>query len=331
MIKVEKNSARPKCSIVIRAFNEEEHIGRLLEGIMAQSMKNWEIILVDSGSTDATRAIASRYRARIVSIGPDEFTFGRSLNLGIEHARGEFIVIISAHCYPVYPDWLEQLLAPFEDPDIAVTYGKQRGGESNHYSEHQFFRRYFPDNSQPKQGQPYTHNANAAIRRSLWEKHPYDETLTGLEDIAWSSWVREEGYEISYVAEAEIVHVHKEAFAQVYNRYRREAVALKQILPKSRFTFRDFISMWFKKSAADLVQAYRDRVLFQEWFDILLFRFLQYWGTWRGYRYSGSIDTQLHKKFYYPPHILSEKVPNTRAVKPIEYESGAGKEEHPYV
>jgi len=326
MIEVEKNCARPKCSIVIRAFNEEEHIGRLLEGIMAQSMKNWEIILVDSGSTDATRAIASRYRARIVGIGPDEFTFGRSLNLGIEHARGEIIVIISAHCYPVYPDWLEQLLAPFEDPKIAVAYGKQRGGESNHYSEHQFFRRYFPDNSQPIQGQPYTHNANAAIRRSLWDKHPYDETLTGLEDIAWSSWVREEGYEISYVAEAEVVHVHKETFAQVYNRYRREAVALKQILPQSRFTFRDFFSMWVKKSAADLTQAYKDRNLFSEWFDILVFRFLQYWGTWQGYRYSGKIDSQLHKQFYYPPHILSEKVPNTRAVKPIEYESGVEKE-----
>jgi len=330
MIEVEKNSARPKCSIVIRAFNEEEHIGRLLEGIMAQSMKSWEIILVDSGSTDATRAIASRYPTRIVDISPDEFTFGRSLNLGIEHACGEIIVIISAHCYPVYPDWLELMAAPFSDPCVGVTYGKQRGGESNHYSELQFFQRYFPNNSQPKQGQPYTHNANAAIRRSLWEQHPYDESLTGLEDIAWSSWVSEEGYEISYVAEAEIIHAHDETFAQVYNRYRREAVALKQILPQSHFTLRNFLSMWARKSAADLSQAYKDKKLFSEWADILLFRFLQYLGTWRGYRYSGKVDSQLHKQFYYPPHILSEKVSTARAVEPIEYESTSGKEKHPY-
>ncbi len=319
-------SSRPKCSIVIRAFNEEEHIGRLLEGITKQTMEDWEIILVDSGSTDATRAIASRYPVRIVSIDPDKFTFGRSLNTGIEYARGEIVVMISAHCYPVYPDWLEQLIAPLDDPDIAVSYGKQRGRKTNHYSEHQFFRHYFPESSQSKQGQPYTHNANAAIKRSLWEIHPYNENLTGLEDIAWSSWAKEEGYEISYVAEAEVVHIHDEKPSQIYNRYRREAIALKQILPDSRFTLWDFLSMWFHKSFSDMAQAYRDRVLRKEWLDILWFRFLQYWGTWRGYRYSGKIDMQLHKKFYYPPHILSGKIPDSRSVKPIEYKAGVEKE-----
>lgn len=328
MSKVEKQNknTHPYSSIVIRAYNEEEHIGRLLEGIMKQSMDDYEIILVDSGSTDATRAIASRYPVSIVDIDPGEFTFGRSLNRGIEHARGEIIVIISAHCFPIYPDWLEQLVGPFDDPHVAASYGKQRGGETNHYSEHQFFRRYFPDNSQPEQGQPFTHNANAAIRRSLWQEHPYNENLTGLEDIAWSSWAREKGYKISYVAEAKVIHLHDESPQQIYNRYRREAVALKQILPNSQFTLRDFISMWFQKAAGDLVQAYRDRVLLQEWFDILRFRYLQYWGTWRGYRYSGKIDTQLHQHFYYPPQLLSKKIPDTRSLDPIDYQTGNGKE-----
>ena len=45
------------CSIVIRAYNEEKHIGRLLEGIKQQTLKDVEIILVDSGSTDRTLAI----------------------------------------------------------------------------------------------------------------------------------------------------------------------------------------------------------------------------------------------------------------------------------
>ena len=105
---------------------------------------------------------------------------------------------------PVYPDWLEQLLKPFEDQRVAVSYGKQRGADTNHFSEHQFFRTYFPDISQPDQGQPYTHNANAAIRRSLWEEHPYNELITGLEDLAWSSWAKDQGYSIAYQAEAEI-------------------------------------------------------------------------------------------------------------------------------
>ena len=109
------------CSIVIRAYNEEKHIGRLLEGIRQQTIKDVEIILVDSGSTDSTVAIAESFGARIVRIPSDEFTFGRSLNFGVRAATREFVVIASAHVYPVYPDWLESLLSPFEDQQVALT------------------------------------------------------------------------------------------------------------------------------------------------------------------------------------------------------------------
>ncbi len=310
---------QPNCSIVIRAYNEERHIGKLLTGIKKQSVQNCEVILVDSGSTDSTVEIASSFDTKIVSIDPEEFTFGRSLNRGIKAAAGEYIVIISAHCYPIYPDWLEQLLKPFEDPQIAVCYGKQRGAESNHYSEHQFFKNYFPDSSQPNQGQPFTHNANAAIRKSLWEQHSYDEHLTGLEDIAWSSWAKEQGYSIAYVADAEIIHIHEETIKQVHNRYRREAIAMKQILPASQFSIRNMVSMIIRKLVNDISQARRDNVLLKEILNILRFRVYQYLGTWQGYRYSGKIDHQLHKQFYYPPQMLSEKIPESRPVEPIIY------------
>ncbi len=117
-------------SIVIRACNEEKHIGQLLEGIASQSLPDHEIILVDSGSTDGTLEIASRYPVRVVHILPQDFTFGHSLNQGVLESHGEFIVIASAHVYPVYPDWLESLLAPFADPQVALTYGKQRAEQA---------------------------------------------------------------------------------------------------------------------------------------------------------------------------------------------------------
>ena len=313
----------PLCSIVIRAYNEEKHIGKLLAGIEQQTVMSREVILVDSGSTDSTLEIASEYPVKIVHIKPDEFTFGRSLNRGIAAASGQYIVIVSAHCYPVYPDWLERLLKPFENESLAVSYGKQRGAETNHYSEHQFFLNYFPEISQPDQGQPYTHNANAAIRRSLWELHPYNEQITGLEDLAWSSWAKEQGYSISYVAEAKVIHIHDETFKQVHNRYRREAIALKQILPDSQFTFRHLVSMIIRKVVMDMSRAFQDRVLGREFLGILRFRSLQYLATWQGYRYSGKIDHQLHKQFYYPPGMLSEKIPEDRLVKPIDYRSEA--------
>jgi rhamnosyltransferase len=309
----------PYCSVVIRAFNESKHIGRLLKGIEQQTIKDVEVILVDSGSTDNTVEIAVSYGVRIVHIQPDEFTFGRSLNRGVEAATSEFVVIVSAHCFPVYPDWLEQLLKPFDDPGIAISYGKQRGGKTNSYSEDQFFRKYFPDNSQPRQGHAYSHNANAAIRKSVWEQHPYDENLTGLEDLAWSSWAFQQGHRIAYIAEAEVVHLHDEQPAQVYNRHRREAIALKQILPHSRFTLWNFFRMWFGSTISDLVQARRESVLTGVWRGILWFRWMQYWGTYQGYKFSDRVDAQLHQTFYYPPGILDKKIPAPRQIKPIDY------------
>jgi len=85
--------------VIIRCFNEEQHIGRLLSGILQQTVQDTEIIVVDSGSTDATLSIVVRYPVRTVSVRPEEFSFGRSLNAGCRAAEGEFIIIASAHVY----------------------------------------------------------------------------------------------------------------------------------------------------------------------------------------------------------------------------------------
>lgn len=309
-----------RISVVIRARNEEKYIDRLLYGITQQTIKNVEVVLVDSGSTDNTLAIASQYPVKVVHIQPENFTFGRSLNMGIEASSGEAIVIISAHCYPVYPDWLEQLVKPLENEEVAISYGKQRGGSSNHFSEHQFFSKYFPENSVFQQGHPYSHNANAAIKKSLWKQHPYNENLTGLEDLAWSSWAMESGYTIAYVAEAEIIHLHDETAAQVFNRYKREAVAMRQILPNSKFTLVKFLKYWLKNALSDMNQARHERAFWGNLWPILCFRFMQFWGTYRGFHYSGKIDAQLHRAFYYPPDILDKKLPKQRSIKPIYYD-----------
>ena len=126
------------CSVVIRAYNEAAHIGRLLEGLSRQTVRDQEIILVDSGSTDTTVEQAAKAAAKVVHILPKEFTFGRSLNIGLAAATRELVVIASAHVYPVYPDWLERLLEPFSDPQVALTYGKQCAPASVLFSEQQF-------------------------------------------------------------------------------------------------------------------------------------------------------------------------------------------------
>ena len=308
----------PSCSVVIRAYNEEQHIGRLLEGISHQTLKDVEVILVDSGSTDATAAIAEHYGAKVVRIAPEEFTFGRSLNRGIAAATRGLVVIASAHIYPVYPDWLERLLEPFADPQVALTYGKQRGPESVHFSEQQIYHRWYPDQSVARQNHPFCNNANAAIRRAVWEQHPYNETLTGLEDLAWAKEVGSAKWAVSYVAEAEVVHVHDETPSGVYNRYRREAMAFKQIYPEAHFSLYDFVRNTSASISFDLLHAARARQLWRSMSSIFWFRWMQFWGTYQGYRQSGLLTPELRQTFYY--HIGWEKVKSaSRDVEPIRY------------
>ncbi len=308
------------CSIVIRAYNEEKHIGRLLEGIKQQTLKDVEIILVDSGSTDATVSIAESFGARIVRIASAEFTFGRSLNFGIREATREFIVIASAHVYPVYPDWLESLLRPFQDERVALTYGKQRGPDSAKYSEQQIFHRWYPDASNSDQPTAFCNNANAAIRKGLWEKNPYDETLTGLEDLAWAKRAKEQGYKIAYAAEAEIVHVHDETPRGVFNRYRREAMAFKRIYPEAHFNVYDFLRLTIANIVSDLWHAARERVLWKNLASIFWFRLMQFHGTRMGHRETSLVTPQLRETFYYArERKLKEE--SDREVEPIRYKN----------
>ncbi|MFQ5944096.1 MAG: glycosyltransferase family 2 protein [Anaerolineales bacterium] len=312
---------KPDCSIVIRTYNEEQHIGRLLSGILKQTLEDIEVVIVDSGSTDATRSIASRYPVTIVSIDPSEFTFGRSLNFGCEETRAEVIVIASAHVYPVYVDWLEQLLAPFEDDNIWMTYGSQRGGETTRFSERQQFRKLFPEVSDWDQGHPLCNNANAAIRREAWVRNHYDETLPGLEDIAWAKWALGQGGKLAYVAEAEIVHVHDESPLQVFNRYRREAMALRRIRPDERFNLVDFVRLFTANVVSDLGQAAKDGGLSRYASDILSFRFSQFWGTYSGFSYAGDLTNELKQAFYYPANSTAINTTSQRAVEHVHYET----------
>jgi glycosyltransferase involved in cell wall biosynthesis len=307
------------CSIVIRAYNEEKHIGHLLEGLRQQTLKDVEIILVDSGSTDGTVSVAEAFAARIVRIPSAEFTFGRSLNFGLRVATCELVVIASAHVYPVYPDWLESLLRPFAAGEkVALTYGKQRGPASAKYSEGQIFQQWYPDVSRLDQATAFCNNANAAIRKSLWEQNAYDETLTGLEDLAWAKWAREQGYAISYVAEAEIIHIHHETPRGVFNRYRREAMAYKKIYPESHFNLYDFLRLTATNIFSDLWHAARERVLWKNIASIFWFRFMQFHGTRLGHREASLITPQLRETFYYARE-RKKKDEMKRDVEPIQY------------
>jgi len=306
------------CSIVIRCYNEEKHIGKLLHGIMQQTAVDREIIIVDSGSTDSTLKIADRFPTKVTRIQPETFSFGRSLNLGCSLATHEFIVLASAHVFPVCKDWLENLLAPFDNPRIGLVYGRQRGDGVTKFSEKQVFLKWFPDVSNPDQDHPFCNNANAAIRRELWDKYPYNEDLTGLEDLAWAEHIMQIGHKIAYRADATVVHVHDEVPLHIFNRYRREAIALKRIFPKEQFNLLDFFSLYVQNVVNDYRQAIRNRTAGRDLYEIPLFRFMQFWGTYQGFKTGDRITRQIKQKFYYPNRIKSDvKSENHEGYNPL--------------
>ena len=290
-----------RITLIIRCHNEEAHIGRLLTGALHQTRVPDEIILVDSGSTDATVSIASAFPTTIITIPPEDFSFGRALNVGLAASDGDFAVFASAHVYPVYDSWIEQLVAPFREERIALTYGRQQAPPDGRFSEQQLLTRWFPSRSVARQRDPFCNNANAAIRRSVWETLPYDEQLTGLEDLDWAKRALDLGHELSYVAEAPVIHVHDETFSQVVNRYRREAIAHKQIYAEHGMPLATAVRLGVANIVGDARDARRRGVLATQLPDIVRFRGAQFYGTYRGFRQRGPVTELLRRRFYYPP------------------------------
>ncbi|MFZ3070414.1 MAG: glycosyltransferase, partial [Anaerolineaceae bacterium] len=223
--------------------------------------------------------------------------------------------------YPVYPDWLEKLLAPFEDPKIALVYGKQRGNGTTKFSEHQIFAGWYPDVSQQYQDTAFCNNANAAIRRELALEHPYNETLPGLEDLDWAQRIMDKGWRIHYAPDAEIVHVHHETPRGVYTRYKREAIAFKHIYIHERFGFLDFLRLSARNIAKDFKYASQQGVLWKNLISIIWFRVCQFWGTYQGYRHHGPLTWELRQRFYYPNGVAPAASRPEREVEPIQYRS----------
>jgi glycosyltransferase involved in cell wall biosynthesis len=298
----------------------------LLDGILHQSVDNVEIIIVDSGSTDATLAVASRFPVKIVNIKPANFSFGRALNVGCAHATGDYIIIASAHVYPVYDSWIKHLTAPLANSKVALVYGRQQGNERTRFSEHQLFAQWYPEESISRQDHPFCNNANAAIRRESWVRFPYNEELTGLEDLDWAKRVMAAGYQICYSSEAKVVHVHSETFGGILNRYRREAIALKQIMPHQHFSLWDFARLLTFNTASDYYQAFRERVLIRNLIDIPMFRLMQFLGTYLGFSQHGPVTKQLRERFYYPRISRQSSVNSGTPIgREISYGSGKKK------
>jgi rhamnosyltransferase len=304
-------------SVIIRCFNEERHLPVLLKSIENQSLKPEEVLLVDSGSTDSSVRIAEDHGARVLHIRQEEFSFGRSLNLGAEAARGEFLVIASAHVYPTTARWFEFLLKPFEDQRVALVYGGQCGDQTTKYSERQIFKQWFPPVSVSDQTHAFCNNGNAAVRRSVWETLRYDEHVPGLEDVHWANRAIERGLAVTYRADAQVAHVHNESYLQVSRRYRREAIGFRSVYPWEGMTLSQACRLCFSSIRLDLLEARRDGVLVEVFGSVIRFRISQFWGAYRGMKWQGFLTNDLKVRLYFPGTSLERRQGNATADRPL--------------
>ena len=291
-------------SIIIRTLNEAKHLEKLLKGIHGQNYHDWEIILVDSGSTDDTIGIASRYGARIFHIPQAEFTFGRSLNLGCQQARGRYLLFASGHVWPVTNNWLRNMVKPFEEPAVAMVYGRQRGTDTSRLSELKDLEDQFGPTSHIFVDEPKGNNGNAATRHDLWLDQPFDESLPGLEDVDWARKAEKKGYRVYYAANAVVYHSHEETLRQVYRRYFREAVATKRMFPHNQFTWPDLAKGVPYFTVRDILYALRKDKR-GKIFQVPGSRLAQLLGIYRGFRYQKQLSRSLLQSLEIPESYLT--------------------------
>jgi rhamnosyltransferase len=208
-------------SIVIRAKNEAREIGDTLTTVFSQiEAPQFEVIVVDSGSSDRTVQIVQQFPAQLIEIPAETFTYGRSLNIGVRAGSGDLVVSLSAHAHPTSERWLANLVSPFHDPTIAAVYGRHVPRENATRLElfGMWLSGVTSDRPRRQVRDMMFSNANGAFRRWLALEHPFDERIPGAEDLAWADWIQRQGWAVWYEPTAAVFHSHGESLARLIRR-----------------------------------------------------------------------------------------------------------------
>ncbi len=195
-------------SIIIRTYNEERCLYECLDKVFKQTGESFEVIVVDSESTDNTVNIAKQFDVKLVSIPKKEFTYGRSLNVGCSAAKGEYLIFLSAHALPASNFWLSTLLRPLKEGAVGV-YGKQLPATDAN----PLVTRFVTKTWNTKKSIEFIafSNANAAIKREFWKQIRFDENTSGGEDRLWARKIKHLGHAIKYSKEASVYHSHNDS------------------------------------------------------------------------------------------------------------------------
>jgi rhamnosyltransferase len=219
-------------SVIVRTLNEERGLPELLSGLRAQRRQDFEVVVVDSGSTDRTRDIALSCRdlsVRLVDL--DRFTYGRALNAGLAVARGRYAAFLSAHVQLLSEDWLGEMLRACSAPGVGGAFSRQVPWTHSPHYERLFVWWMYGRHVRLPRLAPFSFtNAATMIRRECWLRRAFDETLPACEDYDWAFATLRDGYRLVWVPHVGVRHSHDEPFPRFMGRRWREGRALCRII-----------------------------------------------------------------------------------------------------
>lgn len=233
----------PLVSIVVPTRNGAATLPALLDAIARQQVGfPFEVVAVDSGSTDGTLDLLRPRVDRVITVDAGAFDHGLTRNLGIEQARGELIVLMVQDALPASETWLSALTAPFAaDPNLAGTFARQlprpdASPIARHYLEHWAASSSVPRLAALSAGEfarldPMAKlacctfdNVCSCIRRAVWARHPFRSTPIA-EDVEWARDALLAGHRLAFVPEAAVFHSHDRSaryeLARTYQVHRR--------------------------------------------------------------------------------------------------------------
>ncbi|MCA9600460.1 MAG: glycosyltransferase family 2 protein [Myxococcales bacterium] len=289
----------PRVTVIMRSKNSDWVIAQALAGLFSQEFKDFELLVIDSGSTDRTLEILRQYPHRLIQIPPEEYFPGRVLNVAIENAKSEILVFQNSDGVPLVPTTLGRLVEPFENPEVAATLTRQLPRPDADTWVRRDYAVSFPDAHETPAWITIS-LPMAAIRRSAWEKHRFYTEAWGSEDTEWGEWARQHNFRIAYVPDALIMHSHNYTLEQLYGRRFIEGEAdafiykRKETLPKAvaRTVLSTARDMWACLRAGDYADIPR----------VPARRAVYHWGYWKGHvhgerrRETGDPDWRLGQK-----------------------------------
>jgi rhamnosyltransferase len=217
-------------SILIPVKDGGEDLVRCLTAIERQDLRpQTEVVVVDSGSVDGSVERARDWGARVLEIPPRDFDHGGTRNLAASEARNEVLVFLSQDAEPIGDRWLASLTSPLEsDARLAGVYGRQLPRANATPPEEYFLG--FVYGTQPRTQEigpsrdlsmatTMFSNANAAIRRDVWEAFPFTDDIIMSEDQEWARRVLLAGHRLYYEPDAAVRHSHPYTIRTAFKRF----------------------------------------------------------------------------------------------------------------